>query len=149
MTESDFAVLTWAVPKNLTPPMSITHFPLHGHTDLVTTSCFHPHDSNNIIQGNRDGSIKIWSISDCLSNNTFLSAVFRTNFSSQPTIRSPCDFGSGLRRIQTNHFTIFPNPSATTQPGFGTHRQSARHRRFVFPTISNIHQWTLWTTSQE
>jgi WD40 repeat protein len=85
MTESDLTVLTWAVPENPTPPRSITHLPLHGHTDLVTTACFHPHDRNNVISGSRDGSIRIWSISGCLSNNTCLAKI---RISGAPVLRA-------------------------------------------------------------
>ena len=75
MAESDFAVLTWAAQENPTQPMSIKHVPLHGHTDLVTTACFHPHDSNNIISGSRDGLIMIWNISDRWSSTTCLAKI--------------------------------------------------------------------------
>lgn len=69
--QSDFHALVWLTPIEQDGEGTLVETDLQGHTDLVTSVCFHPHNRKKILTVSRDCTVKFWDIEQQICLSTF------------------------------------------------------------------------------
>ncbi len=101
-------VQLWTTPITQDGDRLLVGMTLQGHTDLVTSACFFPSNSNQLLTASRDGTVKCWDIDQRVCFCTFrahdgpvVQAIFSSRHSSPPTIST---YGID-RTVRTWQFT--------------------------------------------